>query len=110
MAYPQGAIAVARDPFGNSSARPYLVLLNDRHPFHGQEYVGAVVTTTARDPAIALEEEDFVQGELPEQSYVSPWNPVTLKAAMTDEHVATVADDVVDDAVAELNTYLATSQ
>lgn len=109
MAHPQGALVIAHDPFGESTARPYLVLSNDHHPFHGQEYIGAVVTTTERDPALALRNEDFTQGGLPQQSYVSPWNPVTLKDGLIDKHVATVADDVVDDAVATLRTFLTTA-
>jgi mRNA-degrading endonuclease toxin of MazEF toxin-antitoxin module len=48
MAYSQGAIVIADDAFGNNPKRPYLILSNDHVPFHGQEYVAAVITTTAR--------------------------------------------------------------
>lgn len=109
MARPQGAIVIAHDPFGQSPARPYLILSNDDHPFHGQEYIGAVITTTQRDAALTLRDEVFTQGGLPQQSYVSPWNPVTLKDEMIDKHVATVAEDAVDETVAELDSYLTTS-
>ena len=73
---------IASDPFGGGPSRPYLVLSNDRHPFHGEEYVATVVTTTARPAAIELDEETFIRGELPRNSYVSPWNPVTIKDHM----------------------------
>lgn len=108
MSYPQGAVVIAPDPFGTGSERPYLLPSDDRHPFHGQEYIAAVVTTTERENAIPLEEDSFEEGSLPRQSYVSPWNPVTLKAFQIDKHVATVPETVVDDVVAELNTYVGT--
>lgn len=65
MAYPQGGVVLAHDPFGDSSNRPYLLLSDDRHPFHGQEYIAAVVTTTARERAIHLEADSFEDGSLP---------------------------------------------
>ena len=43
MAYPQGAIVIAEDPFGNNPKRPYLILSNDHVPFYGQEYVAVVM-------------------------------------------------------------------
>lgn len=109
MPYPQGGVVLAPDPFGAGSKRPYLFLSGDRHPFHGQEYIAAVVTTTGRDNAIPLEEDAFMEGSLPRQSYVSPWNPVTLKDFQIDKHVATLAESIVDDVVAELNTYVGTN-
>lgn len=108
MPHPQGAVVIASDPFGSAPTRPYLILSNDRHPFHGEEYIAAVVTTTIRDSAVELEEGAFVRGGLPRRSYVSPWNPVTLEGSMIDKHVATVVAAVVDDVVAKLNTYLRT--
>ena len=108
MAYPQSGVVLALDPFGAGSNRPYLLLSDDRHPFHGQEYIAAVVTTTARERAIPLEADLFEGGSLPHRSYVSPWNPVTLKGFQIDKHVATLAETVVDDVVAALNTYIGT--
>lgn len=108
MPYPQGAIVLAPDPFKESGERPFLIISDDRHPFHGQEYIGVVVTTTERDDAIRLDEEDFIEGSLPRQSYLSPWNPVTLKDWMIDKHIATVSTTTVDYAVSELNQYIGT--
>jgi mRNA interferase MazF len=96
------------DLLGNSATRPYLVLSNSQRPFQHEECIVAVVTTTERGDAIRLDESDFTAGLLPRQSYVSPWNPLTLKDAMITKQVATVTDAVVDETVAELNTYLET--
>ena len=55
MAYPQGAIVAAEDPFGNNPKRPYMVLSNEHVPFYGQEYIAVVVTTTGRPEAVEHE-------------------------------------------------------
>ena len=108
MSYRQSGIVSAHDPFGSGSKRPYLLLSDDRHPFHGQEYIAAVVTTTDRENAIPLEVGSFEEGSLPCRSYVSPWNPVTLKNFQIDKQVAIISGTIVDDVVAELNTYIGT--
>ena len=108
MAYPQGAIVIAEDPFGNAPKRPYLVLSNDQVPFYGQEYIAAVVTTTARPEAIELTANRFEAGDLPRRSYVSPWSVLTLKDWMITKHPAQLTDATVDDARQETETYLQT--
>ena len=108
MAYPQGAIVFATDPFGgNPGGRPYVVLSNSDHPFADEECVAAVITTTERAAAIKLDEKAFTRGSLPKRSFVSPWSVVTLKNQTVTKHVATVTKTVVDTAVSELNHYLA---
>lgn len=108
MAYPQGGVVVADDPFGASGERPYVIISDARHPFHGTEYIALVITSTERDRAIPLDEAAYEEGSLPQQSYISPWNPMTLKDWMIIKHVATLTDTVVNDAVARLNTYIGT--
>ena len=108
MPYPQSGVVIAHDPFGAGNNRPYLLLSDDRHPFHGQEYIAAVVTTTGREDAIPLEADSFEEGSLSRRSYVSPWNPVTLKEYQIDKHVATLSETIVNDVVAGLNTYIGT--
>jgi mRNA-degrading endonuclease toxin of MazEF toxin-antitoxin module len=106
MAYPQGAIVLATDPFGNAPKRPYVVLSNSTHPFHGQEYVAAVITTTERHNAIELTPERIERGSLPRRSFVSPWSVTTLKDAVIDTQPAQVTGETVDDTRRELNKYL----
>lgn len=107
MAYSQGAVVIAADPFGeNPGGRPYLVLSNSEHPFADEECVAAVVTTTDRADAIALDEGDFVRGTLPRESFVSPWAVVTLKHHAISKQVAVASDVIVEGAVEELNQYL----
>lgn len=108
MAYPQGAIVIADDPFGNNPKRPYLLLSNSQVPFHGQEYIAAAITTTARSEAIKLTSERFERGRLPRTSYVSPWTVVTLKDWMITQQPAEATTAIVDNVRQELNVYLQT--
>ncbi|SEH40113.1 hypothetical protein SAMN05192561_101592 [Halopenitus malekzadehii] len=108
MAYSQGAIVLATDPFGSAPKRPYLIVSNSSHPFHGQEYVAAVITTTPRNKAIELTPARIDRGSLPRQSFVSPWSVTTLKDQMISKQPAQATDKTVDDTRRELNTYLTT--
>ncbi len=104
MAYGQGAVVVGIDPFGRGSRRPYLLVSNENHPFHGQEYVATVVTTTPRDEAVPLSE--FTEGGLPKESYASPWALVTLKNRYLTKRVASVPDETLGAVVRSAMSYL----
>jgi mRNA-degrading endonuclease toxin of MazEF toxin-antitoxin module len=108
MVYSQGAIVIAEDPFGNNPKRPYLILSNDQVPFHGQEYIAAVVTTTARTEAVELTANRLERGRLPKTSYVSLWSVLTLKDWMITKQPAEATDTTVDVVQQELETYLQT--
>ena len=108
MAYPQGAIVIAEDPFGNNPKRPYLILSNDHVPFYGQEYIAVVITTTARTEAIELTDNRFETGRLSRTSYVSPWSVLTLKDWMITKQPAKTTNATVDDVRQEMETYLQT--
>jgi len=107
VAYSQGAIVIADDPFGNNPKRPYLILSNEHVPFHGQEYVVAVITT-ARTDAVELTANRLERGRLPRTSYVSPWSVLTLKDWMITKQPAEATDATVDEVRQELDTYLQT--
>ena len=101
---------MGRDSFGAGNDRPYLIVSNDSHPFHGKEYVVTVVTTTERHRAVLLSEDSFTEGSLPRRSFVSPWNPVTLKDQLIEKHVASIPGNVADEVVSELSTYVGTDR
>lgn len=108
MAYSQSAIVVAEDPFGNTPKRPYLILSNDQVPFHGEEYVAAVITTTGRPAAVELTDDRFERGRLPRTSYVSPWSVLTLKDWMITKQPAEATVETADTVRRELTVYLQT--
>lgn len=105
MAYQQGAIVIGSDPFGGNDARPYLVVSGEEHPFVAEEYVAALVTTTEREPAVSLEGE-YVEGELPYESFVNPWNVLTLKDSAIRKRVAQVSAEVVSTTAKEIYEYV----
>lgn len=82
--------------------RPWLLVSNDDHPFHGSEYVALGMTTTARQRAISVEPADWTDGGLSKSGYVSPWYAMTLKHDEISHRVGTLEADTVDQAVAEL--------
>jgi len=108
VAYSQGAVVIAEDPFGDNPKRPYLLLSNDHTPFHGREYIAAVITTTDRSEAVQLTDDRFDRGQLPRTSYVSPWSVLTLKDRMITKQPAAVTVATVDEVPRELNGYLRT--
>ena len=108
MAYAQGAVVVATDPFGANPKRPYLIISNDGVPFYGEEYIAVVITTTARTDAVELTTDRFERGRLPRTSYVSPWSVLTLKDSMITTQPAQVTDETVDTVCQVLNKYLQT--
>jgi len=65
MAFPQGAIVIAEDPFGNTPKRPYLILSNDQLPFYDQKYFAVGITTSGRTEAIELTTYSVESGRLP---------------------------------------------
>jgi mRNA interferase MazF len=109
VAYSQGAIVIAEDPFGNNPKRPYLIISNDQVPFRGRVYIAVVITTTARTEAVELATDRFERGQLPRRSYVSPWSVLTLKDWMITKQPAEVTDATVDEVRQELDVYLQTA-
>jgi len=103
--YERGAVVVAPDPFGGGDTRPYLVVSNTTHPLGDEEAVAVVITTTERDRAISLADE-YVEGGLPYESFVSPWSPVTLKHRIVDKRVAHVSSKVASNAADALYGYV----
>ena len=103
MAINRGAVVEYPALFSfESYPRPYLIISNPDHPFVGEEYVGLAITTTDLDAVLPIEEDAWVRGSLPKQSFVKPWQPTLLK----DDHVidafGLLRESVVDHAVRDL--------
>lgn len=98
---------VWHDGLFKTSARPWFVLSNDDHPFHGEDYLVAGITTTERKQAIELTAESWAIGGLPKTSYVSPWFLTTLKHADIDQGVGSVTDAVCTVVLDSARSYLA---
>jgi mRNA-degrading endonuclease toxin of MazEF toxin-antitoxin module len=106
MEYPRGTIVKGPDVIGPHSARPWLVVSDESHPFSYGECLVAAVTTTARDRAVELSPERFASGSLPRQSSVSPWVVTTLKTAEIQTEMATVTPETVTGVAADIAEYV----
>lgn len=64
----RGGVVWASDPFetGSRADRPLIVLSDDTHPFHGEQWIAAAVSTTARTRALELTDNRWVNGTLPQ--------------------------------------------
>ena len=89
----RGSIVVAADPYGHTPRRPYLILSDEAHPFAGEQYIAAGITTKEYPPSIPLEGR-LVDGGLSERSFVSPWAVVSLREADIERTVAIVNQTV----------------
>jgi len=100
MAYAQGSVVLAPATF-KSGVRPYLVVSNRNRPFFGDRYTVAVISSTAREGAVELDEASLAEGELKTYpSYVSPWSLHVFPDQEISKRVAQVTSDSMT-AVAE---------
>jgi mRNA-degrading endonuclease toxin of MazEF toxin-antitoxin module len=98
---------VWHDGLFRGSGRPWLVLSDDRHPFHGEEYLVAGITTTDRPGAIPIDEDEaWSVGGLPRTSYASPWFLTTLKHPDVERGVGALADDRLESVLDAVASYL----
>lgn len=108
IAYPRGTVVWGRDPFRpGSNWRLWLVLSTDDHPFHGEEYCCALLTTTGRENAVRLADVDWVRGRAPRETHVSPWVPMTVKAVDVRDRQGRLATPLVDRIAREVASYVA---
>lgn len=97
MAYSQGSVVLAPATF-KSGLRPYLVVSNEKRPFHGDRYTVAVITSTEREEAVPITTDRLREGELKTYpSYVSPWSLHVFPHRDVTKRVAQLEPSVVRD-------------
>lgn len=80
--YQRGDIVWHPTPFKQTpKERPFLILSDDSHPFHGSEYAVVGLTRTNRPPAIKPQNSDWRVGNPETDSFISPWYVFTIKHA-----------------------------
>jgi mRNA-degrading endonuclease toxin of MazEF toxin-antitoxin module len=104
--YDRGTVVIAADPFKAGGRRPFVLISNRTHPFQGTEYIAATMTTTERDDAISISDDDWEVGSSPRDSYVSPWAVMTLKDAEIDRRVGRLRASVLRQIAEELYGYV----
>jgi hypothetical protein len=81
--YRMGDVVWTVDPFerGTDVARMFAIVSTRTHPFGGEQFVGASVTTTDHQVAHPLRESYWSYGGTPEQSYLLPLSIHTPRAS-----------------------------
>ncbi|WP_255194205.1 type II toxin-antitoxin system PemK/MazF family toxin [Natronobeatus ordinarius] len=108
MTVTRGTIVYAADPFKDGDAgRPWVVVNTSDMPFHGEQYVALTLTTkTWHDERIPIEDEDLIDGGLPEDSSILPWAVASLDPDDINRELGVLNEAVVDAAVATLAAYV----
>lgn len=109
MTFNRGDVVVATDPFHeDASGRPFVIINRPATPFHGEQYIVLSLTTrTWHDERVPIPDDDWVDGAAPESSSIMPWSANTLKRDWVAFQQGTIAEKLVDRAVARLVDYLA---
>lgn len=72
------------------------------HPFHGEEYIGVAITTTDLEPAIPIDDDAWMRGGLPKESFIKPWQPILLKHDDITDAFGVLQPTVVERAASRL--------
>jgi mRNA-degrading endonuclease toxin of MazEF toxin-antitoxin module len=102
----RGAVVKGPDLLGEHSYRPYICLSDDSPPFRDEEAVYTPLTTTSRSVAIPISDDDFISGGLPKQSYVNPWNLVTIRHADMLDTEGQLTETTVNTIARRASSYL----
>jgi hypothetical protein len=108
----QSDVLWTEDPFKGSTGaqRPLVVLSNDSHPFHDEQWIAVALSTTPRPGAIVLTDDDWANGTLPERSYAYPWAVLSPRIEHVDYVVGSVTAAFVERIVTEVDRYLETPE
>lgn len=105
-AFARGDVVWHPAPFkSRPEERPFIILSDTSHPFHGSEYTVVGLTRTNRPPAVELDEEAWEVGDPGEGSYASPWYVFTIKHSNINRPkgaLTTAATNEVAEAVAAM--------
>ncbi|KXA96036.1 hypothetical protein AKJ38_04040 [candidate division MSBL1 archaeon SCGC-AAA259I14] len=86
--------------------RPWVILSNEKHPFHGEEYLAATLTTTKRKEVVEIKKEHWIEGNAPKKSYVAPWVIITLKHGDIQEKIGKLKPGFLEKVVEDLKSYI----
>lgn len=108
MKFERGDVVYGADPFkGEDYARPWLIISNQTHPFHGDQYIVLALTTkTWHDGLIAIDDDAWVEGSTPKPSSVIPWSVETIEQSDIEYWQGTLAEAVVNEATTILVAYV----
>lgn len=112
--YEVGDVVWTVDPFklGSDVCRMFAIVSTRTHPFEGEQFLGATVTTTDHMLAHPLKDEDWIHGGTPEDSYLLPLSLHTPRSSnvqappeydeITDPWQGRLTDDLVEKVTEEI--------
>lgn len=91
---------------GNQPDRPWLIISNNNHPFHGNEYTVLGMTTNSRSQGIRVQQNDWNDGGTSKTSFISLWFAMTLKHSDINYRIGAIQDSLVTTAINDLSSRL----
>lgn len=107
----RGDVVRSVDPFklGADKQRPWLIVNNDEHPFGDEQFVAVAISRSRYEPSLALTDDAWEIGGVPEESFVAPWSIHSPRIEDVVAWQGRVSDEFVDRTVTALTKYLHTS-
>lgn len=110
MTYNRGDVIWGPEPFKPAvKPRPWVIISNENHPFHGEEYLAVTLTTTKRPEALEIIESHWIEGSAPRKSYAAPWVVITIKHKDIKEKIGKLDLDFLDKIIKNLESYICQS-
>lgn len=108
MTLERGDVVFAADPFKDGDTRrPFVVISRKEMPFHGEQHLALSLTTrTWHDERLPVSNEMWIDGGAPKSSSILPWSVISIKTEWIAYRQGTLHEDVVDQAVAQLQEYI----
>lgn len=85
---------------------PYLIINNEIHPYHQEDYIVLRLTRQSHPLAYKLAAEEWVAGFDGGESYVKTWNPMLLSSFMLYDKQGRLEEATVDRIIVEMNRFL----
>lgn len=109
MTHERGVVVWSRDPFKEDpeAGRPWLVVSNATQPFADEQAMTIALSTSGHAQAIKIDQNAWIEGGVPYQSYALPWAVHTVQTVDVEQRLGRLSRTSVDEAVAALEEYVA---
>lgn len=106
--YSRGDVVRSVDPFklGGDAERFWLIVNDDQHPFSDEQYIAVSLSTTPHEPAIAIADENWDTGGLPEASVVLPWSLHSPRTEDITDRAGRLSDSFCGEVLESIAEYL----
>lgn len=102
-------VVYGADPFkSGDTARPWLVISNDTHPFHDEQSIVQPLTTRSwHDGLIPIPDDPRLEGGTPTPSRIVPWTVETIDHTDVRYRHGRLAAHIVDESVDRFRAFVA---